>query len=348
MADSQTPSTPTPAQAPQSSEGQTKETKNLQSTSAPASTGSSKSNPVQAAANEVLNTLPNQSAESEVSDDEIEDDGSDLELEAKKAEARAEKLRKKLKVGGKEIEVDEDELVKRAQMGFSAEEKWQEAAKMRKQVESFINMLQQDPATALEKMGFDVDALAEARIRQRIEEMQKSPEQLELERIRRENEQIKAERERERQQLQQAEMQRMQEQFAVQIDNEITEALDSPEFGLPKNPYFVKRIADVMIYGLKNGKDISAKRAAEIVRDEVQTEWREMFQVAPDETFEKLIGKDRLNKYRRAKIKTKAKAPVTTAEIKPTGTKEIKQAQSNQTEKAKMRARDFFKNLGSK
>lgn len=340
MADTPT-TTSTPAA---SAEGQATETKNLQSSGAPSS-GQSKPS-TQSAVDDILKTLPGDNAPAT---EDVEDDGSDLEPEVETAAKAAEKLKKKLKVGGKEIEVDEDELVKRAQMGFSAEEKWQEAAKMRKQVDSFIALLQKDPASALEKMGFDVDAMAEARIQQRIEEMQKSPEQLELERIRRENEEIKAERERERQEIQTREMQRMQEQFAVQIENDINSALDAPDFGLPKSPYYIKRIADVMIYGLKNKKDISAKRAAEIVRDEVKQELQQMYSLTPDEVFEQLVGKDRLNKYRRSKIKPKAKPAATAPDIKPTGTREIEQAKaSSSQEKTKVRAKDFFRNLGSK
>jgi len=300
---------------------------------------------IQAASEEVLRTLPDAKAKDAAAAQEIEDDGADLEAELSPKEVQ--KLKKKLKVQGKEIEVDEDELVKRAQMGYSAEEKWQEAAKMRKQVEGFIGLLQKDPGAALEQLGFDVDALAEARIQQRIEEMKKTPEQLELEKIRRENEQIKSEREKEKQEAQEREMTRMQEQFATQIESEINEAMDAPDFGLPNSPYFVKRIADVMIYGLKNNKDISAKRAAEIVRDEVKGELQQMYTMAPDELFEQMVGKDRLNKYRRGKIKPKSKAPVTPPNIQSTGVKEMQEAQAEKPTK-KVSARDFFKTLGSK
>ncbi len=158
-------------------------------------------------------------------EDGVEDDLSDLEAEKK---AAAEKPRKhKLNVKGKEIEVDDKELLKRAQMGLAADEKWQEAAKMRKQVESMIQLLQRDPATFLEKAGFDVDALAEQRIQQKIEEMKKSPEQLEMERLRRDHQQLLSEREHERQVAHEREVQRMQSEFAVQVENEIMQALDS-------------------------------------------------------------------------------------------------------------------------
>jgi hypothetical protein len=240
-------------------------------------------------------------------------------------------------------------LLKRAQMGFAADEKWQEAAKMRKQVEGMLSMLQKDPAAFLEKAGFDVDALAEQRIQQRIEEMKKSPEQLEMERLRREHEALLSERELERKTAHERDVQRMQQEFAVQVESEIMQAFDSPEFGLPKSPYFIKRIADVLIYDIKKNKKqtITAAKAAEIVRDEVKTEWQQIYTTSPDELFEQMIGKDRLNKYRRSKIKKPATTPTTLADVKQTGTSEMRQS-TPERPKERLRSKDFFKKLGSK
>jgi hypothetical protein len=299
------------------------------------------------AIDEVMSTVKGGKQEASAPVDDVDDDGADLPPEKKQPEGPR---KHKLTVKGKELEVDEKELLKRAQMGFSAEEKWQEAAKMRKQVEGFINLLQKDPNQALEKLGFDVDQLAEARIQQRIEEMKKTPEQLELERLRREHESILQERERERQELHQKEMMRMQNDYAVQVESEIMQAIDDPQFGLPKSPYFIKRIADVLIYDIKrNGKQtISASKAAEIVRDEVKSEWQEVYQLTPDEVFEQMVGKDRLNKYRRSKIKrqaTKQTAPL--ADVRQTGQAEMAKT-TEQKAQEKMLAKQFFKQLGSK
>lgn len=320
-------------------------------------------NPTQAATQEVLKTLPaDQKAPVESKSDEVaEDTGEDLtpeesaaqEKEKKKAEAAA-KRAYKLKVGGKDVEVDEAELLKRAQMGYSADQKWQEAAQMRKQMESFIHLLQTNPGKALEQMGYDVDKLAEERIRSRIEEMQKSPEQIEKERIQKELEDIKAEREREKQEAQEREKTRLQEQFAIEIENDISAALDNNEYGFPKTPYVVKRIADTMIMylseGIKTGnerlKKVTAKDVLPIVRDELLAEQREMYAVSPDEVFEQFVGKDRLNKYRRNKIKKTSK-PASANDVKPTGAKELQKTQEDKP-KEKLKAKDFFRTLGSR
>lgn len=321
--------------------------------------------PVQAATEQVLNTLPTdlkapKKATEAKSDDVAEDTGEDLAPEGtpaqKKAEAAAKKAYK-LKVNGKDLEVDETELLKRAQMGYSADEKWQETAKMRKQMDGFIQLLQTNPEKALEQMGYDVDKLAEERIQKRITEMQKSPEQIEKEKMQRELEEMKAEREREKQETQQREMQRLQDQYAIELENDISSALDSNNFGFPKTPYVVKRIADTMILAVQQGiatnnsklKNISAKDVLPLVEQEIRQELSEMYAASPDDVFEKLVGKDRLNKYRRSKIKKTTAKTASVSDVKSTGTKELQKVMEEQNKaQKKLNSKDFFKNLGSK
>lgn len=306
----------------------------------PAGNQASNGDSVQKASEEILNTLPQEQS------DEVEGEDSVEELPVEVVKEIA-KLKKKLKVGGKEIEVDEDELVKRAQMGYSAEEKWQEAAQMRKQMENFVSLLQQDPGAALEKMGFNVDELAERRIQQRIEEMKKSPEQIEREKIEKELKALKEERQKEKDEAQSREIKQLQEKYAVELETEINSALDSNELGLPKSPYIIKRMADVMIYAMKNKvPNFTAKKALEVVQSEVLEELNNMYSASPDEVFEKLVGKDRLTKYRRGKVK-KAK-PVTSSDVKSTGSRELQQAKEDNTPKQKIKMKDFLKGLGSK
>lgn len=313
--------------------------------------------PAQVATQEALSTLPaDPKAPKIAASDDVEDSGEDLVESPAEAKLAAKKAYK-LKVNGKDLEVDEAELLKRAQMGYSADEKWQETAKMRKQMDGFIHLLQTNPAKALEQMGYDVDKMAEDRIRLRIEEMQKSPEQLEREKMQKELEEMRADREREKSEGQQKEMQRIQDQFAIEIENDISSALDDNSFGFPKIPYVVKRIADTMILAVQEGiktnnerlKNITAKDVLPLVRDEIQREQRELYSLTPDEVFEQMIGKERLNKYRRAKIKKPAVKPSSANDVKATGTKELQKAKddTNKNQKKEV-AKDFFRNLGSR
>lgn len=330
------------------------------------STGAPTPTPAQAATQAVVATLPkDQKPTAQAGADEVaEDTGEDLvETPAQQKKAvEAAKKSYKLKVGGKDVDVDEGELLKRAQMGYSADEKWQEAAKMRKQMDGFIQLLQRDPAKALEQMGYDVDKMAEERIQQRIAEMQKSPEQLEREKLQRELQDMKDRDKAREDEYRAKESQRIQDQYAVELENDISSALDSNSYGFPKTPYVVKRIADTMITYLSQAMDpnsdltpqqrerlkkITAKDVLPIVNSEIKQELSDMYSASPDEVFESLVGKDRLNKYRKNKIKNTTKKPASASEVKQTGAKELKKTQDQQPAK-KMSSKDFFKTLGSK
>ncbi len=242
-------------------------------------------------------------------------------------------------------------------MGYSADEKWQEAAKMRKQMDGFIQLLQRDPAKALEQMGYDVDKMAEERIQQRIAEMQKSPEQIEREKLQRELKEMKDRDAAREEEFRAKETQRVQDQYAIDLENDISSALDNNSYGFPKSPYVVKRIADTMLLAVQQGintnnkrlMNITAKDVLPIVEAEIKQELADMYSASPDDVFESLVGKDRLTKYRKSKIKKPAVKPTSASQVTQTGAKELKKAQDQQTSsQKKTNAKDFFKNLGSK
>lgn len=277
--------------------------------------------------------------------DESESTEESTTAEEKKAEVA--KKAWKLKVGGKDVTIDdEEELVRRAQMGFSADQKWQEAASLKKEIEQFVGLLQKDPYDALSALGLDVDKFAEEHINKRIEEMQKSPEQLASEKLQKELEKLKKEKEEMEESGRQAEMGRLQEQYAVQIENDISEVLkDSPD--LPKTPYVVKRLADYMIMAVKAGKpDIKVSEVWPAVKKQMKKELKEMFATMPEDVVEAVIGKDVFEKVRKKRIKSLKTAPETANTVKSTGAAETKAAESKS--KDKVSARDFFKNLGSR
>lgn len=277
------------------------------------------------------------------SDEEIIDDGADLETPEEQLKSW------KLKVDGQEIEIsDEEELIKRAQMGFAADKKWQEAAETKKQVMIFLDALQNDPVAAISKMGLDMDDIAEAHIKRRIEEMEKSPEQLEQEKIRQELEQLRSEKEKQEEEVRQSEIRRIQNEYAVQIENEISEVLDTNQ-NLPKSPYVVKRVADVLIAEYKRGNtNIQVKDVVPFVEKQIMSEFSKMFGSMPENMFEKVVGKDILNKYRKSKVKSTQSAPKSTVNgIKSTGESE-RLAKTSSRQESKISSRDFFKKLGTK
>ncbi len=188
------------------------------------------------------------------------------EKEIKQEIKRLKKL--KIKYQGKEIEEelpfeieDRPEAVeymkKHLQMSKLANEKSQHASKLEKEVADFIDLLKKDPRKVLSDptIGIDVKEMAAKIIEDEIAEASKSPEQIAKEKLERELAELKAEREREKKQKEEEDFNRIKEQQYQHYNMLMEQAFK--ENSLPNDPYITKLMADYMLAGLKEGKNIS-------------------------------------------------------------------------------------------
>lgn len=256
-----------------------------------------------------------------------------------------------LKVNGKVINKkidlsDDNNLRNELQLAAAARQSMQEAASLKKLYESEIGRLKKDPFSVLAELGLDPDQLAEMRIQQRIEEMKKSPEQLDRERIQAE---LQAAREESRQLKEERDSQqfeKLKEQAAVQIENEIEQALDSHKT-LPKSRHIVKRIADSMLWALNNGfDDVSAEDVMPLVEKEWRDEMSRLMDDSPEDILEQLIGQRNIDRLRAKRLNVMNTSNAkTAASIKATSASVQRQ---DDAPKAKIKQRDFFRGLGRK
>jgi hypothetical protein len=256
-----------------------------------------------------------------------------------------------LKVNGKMVNKridlsDENALRNELQLSAAARNAMQESANLKKLYESEVNRLRQDPFSVLAEMGLDPDELAEMRIQQRIDQMKKSPEQVEREKIqaelqaaREEANKLKAERESEQ-------FEKLKEQAAAQIETEIEQALDAHKT-LPKSRHIVKRIADSMLWAMGNGfEDVSAEDVMPLVEKEWREEMGRLMDDSPEDVLEQLIGQRNIERLRAKRLNAMSASNAKTANsIKPTAGSVQKQEEQK---REKMKQRDFFRNLGTK
>jgi len=215
----------------------------------------------------------------------------------------------KLKSQGKERRVtSEAELVRLAQLGLGAHEKFEHAANTRKKAEAILEILQKDPAKALTSMGMDVRKLAEeylvAEAKKQMmspEERQKSEIQQEIQRLQEEKAALEAEKQEQR-------ISTLQAKYENDIQDQIIGAID--QFKLPKNPKTVARIAEYMANALENGYEASALDVATRVRQDLDEEHRSLYSQYNVEDLVKLLGDSQLKKIRQYEVnKVKSKAP---------------------------------------
>ena len=249
------------------------------------------------------------------------------------------------KVNGRQVNVefdptDDAQMLNYLQKAMASDEKFQEAAALRKNVEALVHELKTNTRGVLShpELGIDIKKFAEEILNEEIKNLQKTPEQRQMEELQKQLEGEKKQREQLEEARRTSEMARLEEQAFKQFDDEITGALEKYP-NLPKSPYVVKRIADTMIEAVNKGfKDVSVNDIMPIVEGQISGEIQKMFETMPEEVMEKLIGKQNLGRLRKKRLNS-MKKPVETAQgIKPTG----KTGDSKTTADKPIRFNDLF------
>lgn len=251
------------------------------------------------------------------------------------------------KIVNKKIDLsDENNLRNELQLAAAARQSMQEAANLKKLYESEVSRLKQDPFSVLAELGLDPDQLAEMRIQQRIEEMKKSPEQVEREKIQAELQAAREESRRLKEEREAEQFEKLKDQAAVQIETEIEQALDSHKT-LPKSRHIVKRIADSMLWAINNGfEDVTAEDVMPLVEKEWRDEMSRLMDDSSEDILEQLIGQRNIDRLRAKRLNVMNTSNAkTAASVKPTAASVQKQ---EEVKREKIKQRDFFKALGRK
>jgi len=266
----------------------------------------------------------------------------------------AQKLMKKyeLKVRGKtvtrEYDLSDDDFMKsQFQLAEVARVEMQNSAELKKAYQKELERFKAKPWEVLKELGFDPDEMAEMRIQQRIEEMKKSPEQLEQEELREELRVARAEAKQNKEEKESIERQKMQEQASVQINDEIGRAISAHK-SLPNSPYIVKRVADSMLWAMNNGfEDVTAEDVVPLVEQEMRSEMGQLYDEMPEELLENFIGKKNIDRMRKRRV-AQVKAAPSVNDVRQTTLASKAAQDASRPKAAPIRANDFFKNLGKK
>jgi hypothetical protein len=253
--------------------------------------------------------------------------------------------RHKLKVDGKEVEVDDEELKRGYQLSKASYQRMEQVAALRKELESFQSAFKQDPVAVMRQLaageGNQSKAFRDAVEKFLYDEYQKERmdprERALLER----EEKLRAEEQRRQawaQEQEELKLQQQQAYWAKKYDEEIGSALADPDVGLPKTAATVKRMAELMSKALQAGLDVPAKDVARIVRDEQAAAQRELFSKLDGAQLYRLLGDEvvkRLRTYELAQVRRTPVAPPAA----PEG--ERPPARKPETKKQPMSEREF-------
>lgn len=210
-----------------------------------------------------------------------------------------------LKVNGKPQKFTEEQLLARASQSEAADQKFQEAAQMRKQNEAALGRLK-DPAQFIEALQDPALGLTKEQIREAMEAWYSrefiEPEKLspaekklreaeeKLKKYDKENQDREAQKLKDQQEAQTA-------QARGQIQAQIIEALESSD--LPRTNFTIRRLAYWMNRNNDMGYNAPISALVERVRNDYNTNLREMVQSSDGETLIKLLGNDIVTKLRK-------------------------------------------------
>lgn len=283
---------------------------------------------IQDAISEELGEGEEAPAEEEGGEIPIEGEEGEIPSEENQAELKKYIRKLKLKVNGVESEeelpfdIDPEHaeyLQKKFQMAAAGQEAMRSKKEIEKEREAERLRLTSDPYSVLEELGLDPDELAELRIQQRIEEMQRTPEQIKEDEMKKEVEELRAQLKEQQEAKQEAESQKAQKEAEVELSSSIKEAI-SAHTNLPQEPLVIRKVADAMLWAMDNGyPDVKAHEIAPIVEKEITKEFQKLVEMLPENALEMFIGKknmERMRKIRITKSKQVPKSPIVDA-VKP-------------------------------
>ncbi len=211
----------------------------------------------------------------------------------------------KQKINGKERVFTEQELLDRASQAEAAQQRFEEAAKMRKQAESVIGRLR-DPDQVIEALLDPALGLSKDQIRAKFEDWYSKefiePEQLTPEQKKLREAEAKLQKYAQEEKDREAQKQRDQQEAMTakargEIQAQIIEALQTG--GLPKTNFTLRRLAYWMQRNHANGFDAPTSVLVSQVRNEFNTSLRDMVEASDGEALIKLLGDGLVQKIRK-------------------------------------------------
>lgn len=226
------------------------------------------------------------------------------------------------------LDLSNDKEIKRyLQLAHAGQHAMQEKAELEKELTTALMEGRQDfEGFAKKYLQLDDKALddwMEQRVARKVEEMKKSPEQKERERIERELADARAKLKKIEEDEKAAKEMRIQEQTTSSLKGEIQEAILSDK-ELPNTQKTMSKFIDIMLWAMKPKEEgglgqpnIKAKDVVKAVKADLQKEYQEFFAEAPENVLEYYIGKQALDKARKARLAAAKQVPKTPEDVKP-------------------------------
>jgi hypothetical protein len=221
-----------------------------------------------------------------------------------------------IKKNGKLVKMKFKEAKAYLQRDMAADEKFQEAAKKRGEMDTLIKRIKEDPAALRQflKMttGEEPSKIFERELARELEDLTMDPKEKELRKMKQELETYKKKEAQAREAEQQAKQKQAEDFWAKKYDEDISSALKTS--GLPINEDTIRYAAEVMLSQIEASGDDSYDPPMEIVMDLVRDryvgEFSRFSKTADVEKLLEILGDEQIEKLTKA-AKGRKKSPVT-------------------------------------
>lgn len=248
-----------------------------------------------------------------------------------------------IKKNGKIVKMKFKEAKAYLQRDMAADEKFQEAAKKRTEMDTLIKKIKEDPAALRQflKMttGEEPSKIFERELARELEELTLDPKEKELRAMKAKLEEYEKKEAKAREEQEQAKRKQAEDFWAKKYDEDISSALKSS--GLPLNEDTIRYAAEIMLSQIEVSGDDSYDPPMEIVMDLVREryvgEFSRFSKTADVEKLLEILGDEQIEKLSKA-AKSKRKSPVNLDPSKQT----IADGSSAQPEKKAWKSRSEF------
>lgn len=302
--------------------------------------------------------MPDENVSDSPENDQVSDELAPAEVVAEQKAIEKMEREYKIKVDGKELTSkidlnDTARITKALQYEAAANKAFQDRAISAKQlqeiqsdVQNFLSEFSADPLSVIMNGDFNFTkeqkrSIAEAILREDLEESQKTPDQIKYEQAEAKLQELMEEKEELEAQRREEEQSYLEQQAAVELETEISEAIQAGE--LPKSKYMTKKLADLAYIAYINGVDLSMKEIIPFAKEQYKKDMREMLQVLNDEEVEELVSKERIRNIRNKQIQSVK--PKNGTVVNALKTQDMGAGGKKLEESKPIRSKDFFKNL---
>lgn len=222
-----------------------------------------------------------------------------------------------IRVNGKMVEMTREKALLLAQKGYSADEKFREAAEAKKQADELLGAAKQKEFLRLaEKAGMtkiEAREALEQTLLKLYEEEALSPEERELRELRQLKEQKAAEEKARKEAEEQERLTKEEQKYLQQIEHEMVEALEKSI--LPPQPIFAKLAANYLSAAMANDVELSPAEAVKLVEQDQLVLVKQLIAATSVDKLESLLGPKVIKAIRDQGVKS---IKDTESKLKPT------------------------------